>query len=90
MMLIIRIRGIVRAVGLSLCLMLFSAAAFAQSTGGTIGGSVIDDSGSALKGASVQVLPLGLTGTTDINGEFTLTGVAPGHYTLAVSFVGFQ
>ena len=90
MMLIIQMSGIVRAIGLSLCMTLISAVALAQSAGGVVGGSVVDDSGAALKGASVQVLPLRLTGFTDINGQFTLTGVAPGHYTLVVSFVGFQ
>ena len=43
-----------------------------------------------MQGASIHLLPLTATGTTDNVGEFELPEVAAGHYTLTVSFVGFK
>ena len=80
----------VRRIGCLLTLLLFSSVAFAQTTKGLITGSVSDDSGAALKGASVHVLPLTVSGVTDSDGQFMLPEIAGGHYTLTVSFVGFE
>ena len=63
---------------------------FAQSGKGEIAGSVVDDSGSVLKGAEVDLLPLGLTASTNERGQFEMINVPAGHYTLTTSFVGFQ
>lgn len=64
--------------------------AFAQTTKGLVTGFVSDSSGAALKGASVHVLPLTLSGVTDSNGEFSLPEIGSGHYTFTVTFVGFE
>jgi TonB-dependent receptor len=64
--------------------------AFAQSDKGTVTGSVVDDSGSVLKGAEIDLLPLGLTATSNEQGLFELINVPAGHYTLTTSYVGFQ
>ncbi len=53
-------------------------------------GTVVDNSGAALKGARLELKPLKLVGETDPQGEFSLFDVPAGSYTLSVSFVGFQ
>jgi TonB-dependent receptor len=64
--------------------------AYAQATKALITGYVADSSGAALEGASIQILPLTVAGTTNSVGEFSLPEVPAGHYTLQVSFVGFK
>jgi TonB-dependent receptor len=64
--------------------------AFAQSGKGEIAGTVVDDSGSVLKGAEVDLLPLGLTANTNERGQFEMINVPAGHYTLTTSYVGFK
>ena len=71
-------------------LFLLCLPAFAQSDKGTVAGSVVDDSGSVLKGAEIDLLPLGLTATSNEQGLFELINVPAGHYTLTTSYVGFQ
>ena len=64
----------------------------AQQAGGTVSGSIVDESGAALPGVNVQ-----LTGP-DTNkfaisggdGRFTISGVAPGTYKLTAGLVGFS
>jgi TonB-dependent receptor len=61
----------------------------AQDRSGSITGSVKDNSQGVLQGARVELHPDGQAAVSDSQGEFTITGVAPGHYTLAVSYIGF-
>ena len=82
--------GVSRTLGWILPLLLLSSMGYAQATKALITGVVADSSGAALQGASIRLLPLTITGTTDNVGEFTLPEVAAGHYTLTVSFVGFK
>jgi TonB-dependent receptor len=82
--------GVSRTLGWLLPLLLLSSMAYSQATKALITGVVADSSGAALGGATIQLLPLTVTGTTDSIGEFTLPEVAAGHYTLKVSFVGFK
>jgi hypothetical protein len=62
----------------------------AQDRSGSITGSVKDNSQGVLQGARVELHPDGQAAVSDSHGEFTITGVAPGHYTLAVSYIGFS
>ncbi len=62
----------------------------AQARKGTITGYVTDVNHDALVGARVELQPLGHTATTDTQGQFTISDVAPGKYTLAISYVGFK
>jgi hypothetical protein len=65
--------------------------ACAQTTGGEVGGSVVDARGGEAL-ARVEIL-LGsgtYRTTTGDNGQFHLTGVAPGDYVLNVSTVGYH
>lgn len=57
---------------------------------GAIRGTINDaDFGSPVPGASVQLMPLGTTATTDGDGRFNISGVAPGSYELIVARSGY-
>jgi TonB-dependent receptor len=60
----------------------------AQSGKGTITGTVKDSGNSALQGALVELLPLGRKAASDDHGQFRITDVPAGEYTLSVSYVG--
>jgi TonB-dependent receptor len=79
-----------RTLCLLLCAMLFTSWAIAQSAKGIITGTVVDNSGSALKGAQLRLLPLGIASVTDEQGDFAFPAVPVGRYTISASFVGFQ
>jgi hypothetical protein len=64
-----------------------------QRGGGTVHGSVKDDTGGVIPGATITLLnQSGTVQTTssDANGNFTFNGVAPGAYTVTSSFTGLQ
>ena len=75
---------------LLLSLLLISLPAFAQSGRGVILGSVVDDSGSVLKGARVELLPLGIATSVNSQGDFVLRDIVPGEYTLTTTYIGFR
>src|SRR5260370_7376644 len=60
----------------------------AQTGKGTISGTVKDSGNSALQGALVELLPLGRKVVTDDHGQFRITDVPAGEYTVSVSYVG--
>ncbi len=63
--------------------------AFAQE--GTITGSVVDaTSAETLPGVNVVVEELGSGAATNADGNFEITGVPAGSYTLSASYVGYQ
>ena len=62
--------------------------ALAQERKGTITGTVKDSGNSALQSALVELLPLGRKVVTDDHGQFRITDVPAGEYTLSVSYVG--
>jgi TonB-dependent receptor len=66
----------------------FALPSLAQSGKGTIAGTVKDSGNSALQGALVELLPLGAKAATDDHGQFRMTDVPAGEYTLSVSYVG--
>jgi len=76
-----------------LCLVVISAllvsSADAQTARGAVTGSVTDSSGAVLPGAKVELQPGGLSVVSDANGQFTITNIAPGNYSLIVTYVGF-
>lgn len=65
------------------------AAAQEGSGRGAVSGRVTDPDGRALQGARVELQPRGQTVVSDAQGQFTISNVAPGSYTLTVSSVGF-
>ena len=82
--------------GLAILLLLggFSAAAFAQSATGTIGGTVTDPKGLAVDGANVVVkntdTGIETPQTTNGSGSYTAPFMQPGNYEVTVSKDGFQ
>src|SRR5215469_256827 len=62
----------------------------AQSTTGSLYGHVTDSSGSILQGAQVQLQPTSIIVTTGAQGSYFINNIAPGTYTLAISYVGFN
>src|SRR5438046_10449327 len=75
-------------------LVLSSVAAFGQLTTGTIGGSVSDQSGAAIPGATVTVknADTGITRTTLSNetGKYDALSLPAGNYEISASLSGFQ
>src|ERR1700682_347117 len=63
--------------------------AASQERNGGISGHATDTNHDALVGARVEVQPNGRTVVTDSEGAFTISDLAPGTYTLIVSYVGF-
>jgi TonB-dependent receptor len=66
-----------------------NTAIFAQNGHGTVSGRAVDRVGAVLDGARVKLEPGDFVTATDGQGEFNLIGVAPGEYTLTISYVGF-
>src|SRR5467141_3226545 len=80
-----RLLGFLLALGCSLAL---NPTVYAQSGKGAGAGTVKDSGNSALQGALVELLPLGRKVVTDDHGQFRITDVPAGEYTLSVSYVG--
>jgi len=79
---------------LMMLLFLTSRCANAQSTFGSIRGTVSDVSGAVIPGATVTVHSLEQNfdrqATTNDAGEFTVENLQPGHYSIAVEHPGFS
>jgi TonB-dependent receptor len=65
------------------------APAQAQSGRGTIAGNAKDEVNSALVSALIEVQPLGRKAVSDDQGQFRITDVPAGEYTITASYVGF-
>ena len=76
-------------VGLSLVIP-YSQAQTAQERKGAITGKVTDTGGGILQAAKVTVDPGGMEAVTDAQGQFLVTGLSPGTYTVTVTYVGFN
>ena len=61
----------------------------AKEQKGRIAGSVADQSGAFLNGAQISIESQALTAVTDEQGLFVINALAPGSYTVAISYVGF-
>jgi outer membrane receptor protein involved in Fe transport len=62
----------------------------AQERKGSITGHATDINHDPLVGARVELQPLGETTTSDAQGQFTFSDLAPNKYTLQISYVGFK
>lgn len=69
-----------------------SVPAWAQSGGGTVSGSLVDESGAALPGANVQLIGPGANkfAATGNDGRYTFTGVPAGTHKVSAALVGFS
>jgi Carboxypeptidase regulatory-like domain/TonB-dependent Receptor Plug Domain len=83
-------RGYSRSLLIFFITILWVAIISAQTRRGTISGRVTDSAGAVLQGAQVELDPRAATAVSDGQGEFTITGLAPGSYRVAVSYVGFS
>jgi TonB-dependent receptor len=66
------------------------AAATAQRGTGTISGRVADRANAVLPGALVELQPQGMSVATNSHGEFVISDLTPGQYTVKISYVGFK
>ncbi len=74
---------------LSLCLLIISAGlAFSQ---GSIAGKITDETtGETIIGGNVMVVGTSAGASTDIDGNFLISSIAAGTYTLQISYVGYK
>lgn len=63
--------------------------ALAQGQKGAISGHVMDQSGAVLNRALVSIESQDINVATNEQGQFFISGLAPGNYTLTISYVGF-
>jgi hypothetical protein len=90
-----RFRTVGRALAatLAVCL-LFVTPAFSQTTNGEITGRVLDSAGAAIPGATVTARNEGTgqtrTAVTGSTGDYTLTQLPPGAYTVSAELTGFK
>ncbi len=68
--------------------MLTGLALFAQT--GNLKGRVVDSNNLSLPGASIYTNDMQIGSITDVNGNYVITGLSAGEYTLKVSYIGFQ
>lgn len=73
----------------ALCLC-FLTSVYGQSGKGIISGAVKDSGGAVLQGAKIVLQPQFRPISTDGQGEFTVTEVTPGEYSVTISYVGFE
>jgi TonB-dependent receptor len=62
----------------------------AQGGKGTVQGRVVDSAGGILQGAQILLQPGDISRVSDAQGEFTMTGVPPGTYTVSISYIGME
>lgn len=64
--------------------------AAAQTGKGSLTGAVTDSLGGALQGAQITVDPGNSSAVTDAQGQFTITALNSGEYTVSVKYGGFE
>jgi TonB-dependent receptor len=67
----------------------FPLHALVKSDTGTISGTVKDSSGAVLPGAQVKLQPGATSVASNSRGDYVIPDVAPGVYTMTVTYVGF-
>jgi TonB-linked SusC/RagA family outer membrane protein len=80
----------VHSVGYGLLLLLFFVQKAQAQTGNAITGTVTDETGLPMTGATVSIKSLHKTVATNRVGEFLFRDVPPGTYQLTISFVGYK
>lgn len=82
---------IIKSNSLLLSLLLFlCSAATAQEGVGLIEGSIIDEDGNNLIGATVYMQELKRGEVSDAKGKFVFTNVPVGTHTLTIQYMGYQ
>src|SRR5882762_4508564 len=75
---------------LALVQLLVGNSCVAQGGKGIVKGRIVDTTGGVLQGAKILLEPGDIERVTDAQGEFTITGIDSGTYTVSVSFVGLE
>lgn len=70
-------------------LLLWAGFAFGQRTGGLKGKITDEETGEDLPGASVMVVGTYSAGVSDYDGNYILTGIKPGDYSIKVQYIGY-
>src|SRR6185295_17442559 len=81
-----------QVLGSVLVLLLFAVAGFAQQTRGTLRGVIKDELGATIVGATVTITDANgveKTATTNGEGAYVFSGLAPGKYLLRATATGF-
>src|SRR5882757_7550049 len=83
-----------RALGVMFCLLLTSSQVFSQGNAGRIVGTVVDQSGGSVSGATVTIVDtergVARTLTTDDAGIYNAPNLIPGTYTIRAEAKGFK
>ncbi len=69
-------------------LLAYANIVFAQS--GVMSGSVVNESNQILVGANISINEIYFNTTTNLSGNFTITDIPIGNYTLTISHLGFK
>lgn len=77
-------------VPLLLAMFLLPSLAIAASANGIVSGTVKDTAGAVLQGAQIVLQPTATSVASDAQGNFVVTNLTPGTYTVTVSYVGFN
>ena len=77
-------------VAVSIFVVCAATPAFSQAARGTLTGTVADIQGSVLQGAKITVDPGRATILSDQTGQFALTGLGAGEYTVTITYAGFS
>jgi TonB-dependent receptor len=68
---------------------IFQPHVLAQNGRGAVSGRIVDPTGAILTGARVDLQPGGVATVTGAQGEYTISNLFPGNYTVSVQYVGF-
>src|SRR5437868_2609258 len=89
-----QILRLVTLCSLVLCLVVFANAAYAQSSNGSVVGTITDPTGSVIANANVTLVNNAtsdkMTSPVSQSGEYQFLIVPPGEYTLTVEAQGFK
>jgi TonB-dependent receptor len=69
---------------------LAGAATGTLNNNGSVSGTVKDTVGAVLQGARITLQPAGTTVASDAQGDFLISDIKPGTYSLTISYVGFD
>ena len=73
-----------------LLLLLVLATFVAKAQTSSLTGTILDETGQSLPGASIQIKSLNRSTTTDVSGKYRLTGLTNGSFVVTVSYIGYQ
>ncbi len=60
------------------------------AAGGSVGGTITDTAGAVLKGAQIVLQPGGTSVASRGQGDFSISDVKPGTYTITITYIGFK